>query len=186
MKTVPRHAALVNIMTEDMGSGSSAPEIAPEQLSASVRRAVDLLLREGIPYSLRKLPGPNLPSEEIALACGTELQAIVRVLLYKGKTSKKPVLLLASATTVVNERLLAELVGEVLEKSDPAFALRITGYTQNAMPPAGHYTRVPIMLDDHITRLARFWCHAGEPDVMMSAPTMTLARAIAARVVRVS
>ncbi|CAN1538951.1 EbsC Uncharacterized conserved protein [Rhabdaerophilaceae bacterium] len=172
--------------TDESDPNQFASEPAQELHTPAVKRALTLLLREGIPYNLRKLAADDLSHEAKAAACNTDLTAITRVLLYKGKTSKKPVILMSSAASAVNERTLAELVGEVLEKADAAFAERIAGFALNAMPPSGHLQRIPILMDESLIRLGRIWFQAGEIDIMMTAPTYSLARALAARIIKVN
>jgi prolyl-tRNA editing enzyme YbaK/EbsC (Cys-tRNA(Pro) deacylase) len=109
---------------------------------------------------------------------------VIRATLYRGLTTNKPVLVLASGATAVSERALALLVGEVLVKADPINTERVTGFAPEALPPIGLFARVPIMMDEELARFGRTWCMAGAPDLVMSVPTTILARAIAARMVK--
>lgn len=161
-----------------------ATEVSLEDIPAAVKRVVDMAMRDGIPYSLRRLPAANLAPEQIAESCGTELPLIGRAVLYRGLTTRKPVMVLSSAATPVSERALAVLVGEVLVKADPVNAERVTGFSPDALPPIGLFSRVPIMMDKELARFGRIWCMAGAPDLVMSVPTTILARTIAARLVK--
>lgn len=161
-----------------------ATEVSLEDIPAAAKRVVEMAMRDGIPYSLRRLPAADLTPEQIAESCGTELPLIGRATLYRGLATKKPVLVLSSAATSVSERTLAHLVGEVLVKSDPANTERLTGFPAEALPPLGLYARVPIMMDEELARFGRIWCIAGAPDLIMTVPTTILARAIAARMVK--
>ncbi|MBN8534107.1 MAG: hypothetical protein J0L51_08440 [Rhizobiales bacterium] len=161
-----------------------ATETSLEDIPAAAKRVVEMAMRDGIPYSLRRLPAANLPPEQIAESCGTELPLIARATLYRGLATKKPVMVLSSAATAVSERTLAHLVGEVLVKADPASTERVTGFSSEALPPIGLYSRLPIMMDEELARFGRIWCMAGAADLVMSVPTTVLARAIAARLVK--
>lgn len=161
-----------------------ATEISLEVIPASAKRVVEMAMRDGIPYSLRRLPQANLSPAQIAESCGTELPFVIKATLYRGQTTKKPVMVLSSAATAVSERVLAQLVGEVLVKSDRVNTERVTGFSPEALPPIGLFARVPIMMDEELIRFGRTWCMAGAPDLVMSVPTTILARAIAARMVK--
>ncbi|MGL5447154.1 MAG: aminoacyl-tRNA deacylase [Rhabdaerophilum sp.] len=168
-------------ITSEIGQ---ATEISLDDIPAAAKRVVEMAMRDGIPYSLRRLPAANLSPELIAESCGTELPLVARTTLYRGLTTKKPVLIISSATTLVNARTLAQLVGEVLVKADAASVERVTGFAPDALPPIGLVSRVPIMMDDALIRFGRIWCMAGAPDLVMTSPTTTLARAIAARMAK--
>jgi prolyl-tRNA editing enzyme YbaK/EbsC (Cys-tRNA(Pro) deacylase) len=159
-------------------------EISLDRVPPSVKRVVELAMREGIPYSLRQLPGRNLSPGDIAESCGVELDQLAQSILLRGKATKKPMLLLASATTPMNERALAQIVGEVVKPATQDDVRRTTGFDPSSMPPLGHANRLPILMDQQLGRFARIWCMAGEPDLIMSVPTMVLARVIAARTIK--
>lgn len=161
-----------------------ATEISLEDIPASAKRVVEMAMRDGIPYSLRRLPEAGMSLEQIAESCGTELSVVIRATLYRGQATKKPVMVLSSGATLVSERILAQLVGEVLVKADRINTERVTGFAPEALPPIGLFARVPIMMDEALAHFGRTWCMAGAPDLVMSVPTTVLARAIAARMVR--
>lgn len=174
---------------ESMNMGAmrvpTASEVTLEELPATIRRVVDTAMRGGIPYSLRRLPPEATDPESIAASCGTEPAALVRCLVFRGKATKKPLLLLASAATVINERALSQTVGEVQEKLDDAATQRITGFAPAALPPFSLAQRLPIIMDETLVGFGRIWCMAGSPELIMSVPTAILTRAIAARIARI-
>lgn len=178
-------ARQTDFMGMDATQVPAATEVVLEELPISIRRVVDTAMRGGIPYSLRRLPPEATDAETIAAACGTEPAAIVRCLVYRGKTSRKAMLVLASAQTQVSERALSQTVGEVLEKADAAMTEKITGFAPAGLPPFSLAVRLPIVMDETLVGLGRIWCMAGSPDLIMSVPTMILTRAIAARIAKI-
>jgi prolyl-tRNA editing enzyme YbaK/EbsC (Cys-tRNA(Pro) deacylase) len=175
-------------LEEDKGENAKnmpeATEISLDRVPASVKRVVELAMREGIPYSLRLLPGRNLSPAEIAQSCGVDLEPLAQSIVLKGKTTKKPMVLIASAATKMNERALAQIVGEVVTSASAEETMRVAGFDAASMPPLGHANRLPILMDQTLGKFARIWCMAGEPDLIMSVPTMVLARVIAARMIK--
>lgn len=165
---------------------SAIAERERQDAPPAVRRALEAYNRLGIPYSLSKLDfAPSTP-EALAEALATEIDYIILSTMYRGKTTRKPVLLLHSAATRVSDKLLCQLVGENLQRADNDFVMRHTGFTADGLPPVAHLNRVPLILDSSPTRLPRVWCNAGEPGYYVSTPTLMLARAISARLVRLS
>ena len=153
------------------------------EIPASARKVIDAATRLGIPFELRLMAASTRTAEEAAAACDTTVDRIVKSLVFKGKTTKKPVLILVSGKNRVNEKAMASLVGEVLERADAEFARKVTGYAIGGIPPLGLANRVPVLMDDSLIRFARVWCAAGTPNAVMQVPTLVLARAISARLV---
>lgn len=178
-------AKQADMATMDATPVPAAAEVTLEELPAAIRRVIDTAMRAGIPYSLRRLPAEAVDPETIAASCGTEPGALMRCVLYRGKATKKPMLVLASAKTPVSERALAQLVGEVQEKADATTTERVTGFAPAGLPPFALTTRLPIVMDELLVRLGRIWCMAGSADLIMSVPTHVLTRAIAARIAKI-
>lgn len=182
-------SAAQKILSEPAPLAESDPAIIESEMRDAphtVRRALEAYNRLGIPYSLSKLDSAPSTPEALAEALATEIDYIVLSTMYRGKATRKPVLLLHSAATRVSDKLLCQLVGENVQRADGDFIMRQTGFTADGLPPVAHLNRVPLILDSSLTRLARVWCNAGEPGYYVSTPTLVLARAISARLVRLS
>lgn len=152
--------------------------------SPATRRVLAALYREAIPYTLKLLDAHVRTPEEIAEALDCDVDFIVLCTLFRGKATKKPFLLLHSAAMPINEKILGALVGENLARADADYVTRMTGYPPGSVPPIGIANRVPVMLDSSVMRFARVWVPAGSPGAIVSVPTMVIARAISARIVR--
>lgn len=157
----------------------------PANAPAATRRVLDTLTRAGVAFSLKLFPPKDYTPEELAGLCGCEINFIVLNTVLRGKASKKPYLFMHSAATKLYERAIGNMVGENLQRAEPEFAQRLTGYPVNAIPPVGHMNRTPVLIDGTLMRFPRIWCSAGVSNAMVSVPTMILARALAARIVRV-
>lgn len=158
----------------------------PSAAPPPAQRTCELFDRIGLPYVLRVLEHPASTPEDVATALGTEPDYLVLSTLFRGKATRKPVLLLHSAITRISDKVLSQLVGENIQRADAEFIHRYTGFTQDCVPPAGHLNRVPLIMDSTITRLARVWCNAGAPGCYALVPTLILARVCSARLVRLS
>ncbi len=160
-------------------AGADAADAPP-----ATQRVLEALTRYGIPFSLKLLPAPAQTPEDIAEACDCDVNFIVQSTVYRGKTTKKPFMLLYSAASKVSDKAIGIIVGENLQRADADFTLRLTGFNLGVVPPLAHSNRIPVMLDSSLTRFARIWCPAGAPEAIVSVPTLVLARAISARLVR--
>lgn len=156
----------------------------PSVSSAATQRVLAAMERSAIPAALKMLPPEVRTPEQIADFCDCEINYIVLSTVFRGKTTKKPMMLLHSAASAISEKLIGQLVGENLQRADADFVTRLTGYAIGAVPPIGLMNRFPVMFDGSLMRFARVWCTSGAPDAVISVPTQVLVRAIAARVVR--
>ena len=175
-----------SVATKLESTAPAAPTHAADasQLPIACKRVIELLGRAGVPFSVKLLPARNYTTEELAERCSCDINAIAKTTVYRGKTSKKPYLLMHTASTRVDERILSSLVGENVQRAEPEFVQRLTGYPVNAIPPAGHANRTPVLMDSRLLRFGKIWCPGGMPNVVLSVATLVLARAIAARLVR--
>lgn len=151
--------------------------------SAATRRVLEAMARVALPYELKRLPPQLQSDEEIAEFCDCDVNFLAKATILRGKTTKKPVLLIYSAASKLSEKQVGNLVGENLQRADADFVRRFTGYPIESVPPLAHLNRVPVLLDSALMRFARIWVPSGSPDAICSVPTLVLARAISARVV---
>lgn len=163
----------------DFPAGANAAD-AP----AAVQRVLDAMERAAIPFTLKQLPAELTEPEDLAEACDCDPNFIVQSLLLRGKTTKRPFLLLHSAASKVSDKLLGTIVGENLQRADAEYALRLTGFPIQNVPPMPHLNRIPVMLDGSLMRFARVFCPVGAPGYLASVPTLVLARAVSARIIR--
>lgn len=105
-------------------------------------------------------------AQEAADAIGCTVGQIAKSLIFKGKTSQKPILIIASGTNRVNEKLVKEYVGEKLEKADADFVLEHTGFAIGGVPPVGHITSINTFIDEDLMQYDEIWAAAGTPNAV--------------------
>ncbi len=89
---------------------------------------------------------PTVPAAAAAL--GVSPAQIIKSLLFMIRD--QPVLVIASGETLVDRGALAVRFGtgkKQIKLADPDTVLRLTGYPAGGVPPFGHRTRVPVLLD---------------------------------------
>src|SRR5689334_4054693 len=90
-------------------------------LSPSAKRVQDALRGFGVDCHVKELAESTRTAMEAADAVGCDVGQIVKSLVFRGKSSGEVVFVVASGANRVNEKALAGIVGEKIEKADPDF-----------------------------------------------------------------
>jgi prolyl-tRNA editing enzyme YbaK/EbsC (Cys-tRNA(Pro) deacylase) len=99
---------------------------------------------------------------EAAAAAGCELGAIVKSLLFI--IDNQPMLVLVAGDRMADQRQLAVRFGVGKKKvklADADNVLRVTGYQVGSVPPIGHPSRLPTLIDASLGRFETLWAAAG-------------------------
>src|SRR5512147_2777018 len=91
------------------------------ELSASAQKVQAALRELGLDLQVVELPGSTRTAVEAAQAVGCQVGQIVKSLVFKGKRSEQPILVVASGANRVNEKMIETLIGEPLGKADADF-----------------------------------------------------------------
>ena len=132
-------------------------------LSASAQKVQDALSARGMTLQVVELPGSTRTAQEAAQAIGCDVGQIVKSLVFKGKRSGKPVLVIASGSNRVDERKIEALIGEPLGKADADFVRQQTGFVIGGVPPVGHSQPLLTYVDADLLEYAEIWAAAGTP-----------------------
>jgi prolyl-tRNA editing enzyme YbaK/EbsC (Cys-tRNA(Pro) deacylase) len=139
----------------------------------------------GLALDIKLHEVPTRTAEEAAAACACDVAQIVKSLVFRGKTSGKPYLLLVSGANRVNERGVAAHLGEKLERPDAAFVREATGYAIGGIPPLGHTAPLATYLDENLLAFPTVWAAAGTPNTVFEIAPAALAQAVGARQISV-
>jgi prolyl-tRNA editing enzyme YbaK/EbsC (Cys-tRNA(Pro) deacylase) len=157
-----------------------------DDLPRSSRRVRDALLALELPAEIVRLADSTRTAPEAAAAVGCELGAIVKSLVFRGLSSGDPLLVLVSGDNRADETLVAATVGEDVERPDAAYVRSVTGYSIGGIPPVGHPTPVPTLLDEDLLRFDTVWAAAGNPHAVFPIDPRVLAEATGARITRLA
>ena len=105
-------------------------------------------------------------SQEAADSIGCTVGQIAKSLIFKGKISGKPILIIASGANRVNEKKVKEYTGEKLEKADAEFVLEHTGFAIGGVPPVGHKYPIDTYIDEDLMQYEEIWAAAGNPNAV--------------------
>jgi prolyl-tRNA editing enzyme YbaK/EbsC (Cys-tRNA(Pro) deacylase) len=132
-------------------------------LSTSARKVQQALQALGLDLQVVELPGSTRTAVEAAQAVGCQVGQIVKSLVFKGKRSQRPILVVASGQNRVDERLVEALIGEPLGKADADFVRQHTGFVIGGVPPVGHTQPLETYIDEDLLQYDEIWAAAGTP-----------------------
>lgn len=139
----------------------------------------------GLALTVRLMPDTTRTAEEAARACGCAVGQIVKSLVFRGKASGRAYLLLVSGANRVNEKAVAGILGEAIERPDAAFVREATGFAIGGIPPLGHATPLVPYLDTDLLQYETVWAAAGTPNAVFAADPKRLAQATGAQTISV-
>jgi len=154
-------------------------------LSPSAQKIQDLLNSLGYNLSVIEHAESTRTAQEAADRAGCELGQIVKSLIFKGKTSNKPILVLTSGANRVDEKRIREYAGESIGKADADFVRAVTGYAIGGVPPVGHIQKLETYIDEDFLQYQTIWAAAGTPNAIFELPTVVLQKITDGKIVRV-
>jgi prolyl-tRNA editing enzyme YbaK/EbsC (Cys-tRNA(Pro) deacylase) len=132
-------------------------------LRGSALRVRDLLRASGHSGEVVEFAESTRTSAEAAAAVGCSVGQIAKSLIFRAEPSGRPVLVIASGTNRVKEKLVAERLGETLARADAEFVRDKTGFAIGGVPPIGHRVPPVTFIDRDLMRYAEIWAAAGTP-----------------------
>ena len=154
-------------------------------LSPTAQRVQDLLAARGFACNVIEFAESTRTSQEAADRAGCSLGQITKSLIFKGKTSGKPILVLTSGANRVDEKRLGELAGEAVTRPDADFVRNVTGFAIGGVPPIGHAQPMETYLDEDLMQYATIWAAAGTANAIFELTPKQLAEMSGGKVVRV-
>jgi len=154
-------------------------------LKEAAQRVEDGARVLGLAITVREMPRSTRTAEEAARACGCGVGQIVKSLVFRGKTSGRPYLLLVSGANRVNEKVAAATIGEALVRPDAQYVRDVTGFAIGGIPPVAHATKLATYIDRDLLQHDEVWAAAGTPESVFSVCPRMLAEKAGATVIAV-
>lgn len=126
-------------------------------------------------------------SEEAAAAAGCELGQIAKSLCFS--VADQPILVIAAGDQRVDTRKIAQMyeVGrKKVRMTDAESTIAITGYAPGGVPPLGLASKIPIYVDQTLSRFDLIYGAAGAPNAIFPVPFDVLVEATGGQVVDIS
>jgi prolyl-tRNA editing enzyme YbaK/EbsC (Cys-tRNA(Pro) deacylase) len=155
------------------------------ELSPSAARVAAAARDLGLAVDVIEHEATTRTAEDAAAACGCAVGQIVKSLIFRGRTTKKPYLLLVSGSNRVDEKAVAASIGEALKRTDADDVRTLTGYAIGGVPPLGHAQPLTVYLDRDLLAFPTVWAAAGTPNAVFEVAPRALAEATGAEVIAV-
>jgi len=151
-------------------------------LSPSVQKVQDALKALGFSIQIVEFQATTRTSVEAAQAVGCRVEQIAKSLVFQGKQTNRPILVIASGPNRVNETRMAELTSEPIGKADANFVRQHTGFAIGGVPPIGHIEKLEIFIDEDLLQYDEIWAAAGSPHAVFKLTPSDLIKMTGGRV----
>jgi prolyl-tRNA editing enzyme YbaK/EbsC (Cys-tRNA(Pro) deacylase) len=126
------------------------------------------LAARGLVVEVQVLPESTRTAAEAAAACGCEVGQIVKSLVFV--VDGGPTMVLCSG-----DRRVTAVDGRPASADE---AREATGFAIGGIPPLGHDTELPTIVDESLRRFDRVWCAAGTPHAVFETGVAELLSAL--------
>jgi Cys-tRNA(Pro) deacylase len=154
-------------------------------LSPSAQKVQDALRALGFDLTVIEHAESTRTAQEAAERVGVTLGQIVKSLIFKGKATGKPILVLTSGANRVDEKRIKSYAGEKIERADADFVRGMTGYAIGGVPPIAHAKQMETYLDEDLLQYDVIWAAAGTPKAVFELTPDELQKMTAGKVVQV-
>jgi len=137
-----------------------------QQLSTSAQKVQDALAGHGIGLQVVEMPASTRTAADAAAALDCEVAQIAKSLIFRARSSDRPVLVVACGVNRVDEKKVAALIGEAMGKADADFVRARTGFVIGGVPPVGHAEALTTLIDADLLTFDEIWAAAGTPNAV--------------------
>jgi Cys-tRNA(Pro) deacylase len=144
----------------------------------SAQKVADAAQVLGLDVEIVEFEQTTRSAQDAADTIGCRVAQIVKSLLFV--VDGQPVMALVSGTNRLDERKLAALRGvgrKKVKRADADTAKAVTGFSIGGVPPFGHQSRLPVYVDQDLTRFEVVWAAAGTPFAVFAITPDELVRA---------
>lgn len=128
-------------------------------LASAQRAGIDVeLVRPGVPM-------PTVPLA--ATAIGTKPEQILKTLLFEDRAGRFVVAIACGTGKIDRARLAAVADLDRPKLAKPETVLAVTGYPAGGVPPIGHVTTLPVVIDARVATLDVAFGGGGVDDVLL-------------------
>lgn len=150
-----------------------------------VRRVQEALAAVGGGHTIVALEQSARTSAEAARAVGCRVDQIAKSLVFRGATTQRAVLVIASGVNRVDEAKVACLIDESIARADAEFVRARTGFAIGGVAPVAHAEPLTIVIDEDLLKWPEIWAAAGHPNAVFRLTPADLVRMTGGRVASV-
>lgn len=157
----------------------------PSTSIPGVQKVQETLKELGFSNEVIGLQCSTRTAAEAAQAVGCRVEQIAKSIVFKGKNSLKPILVIASGPNRVNEKKIAEFTSEPLGKAEADYVRKHTGFVIGGVPPIGHLEKPEIFIDEDLLQYEEIWAAAGTPNAVFKLTPSDLIKMTGGRIVSI-
>jgi len=150
-----------------------------------VQKVQDALKALGFSNQVLELQTTTRTSTDAAQAVGCRVEQIAKSIVFRGKQTDKPILVITSGPNRVNEKRIEESISEPLGKADADYVRKRTGFVIGGVPPIAHLEKPEIFIDEDLVKYEEIWAAAGSPNAVFKLTPSELIKMTAGRVMPV-
>lgn len=155
-------------------------------LSQSAMKVQQILNAYGLQLEVVELPTSTRTAQEAAQAIGCLVGQIAKSIIFQSLKSHQPVLVIASGSNRVSEKVIEGLIGESVGKADADFVRQHTGFVIGGVPPVGHTEQLRTFIDLDLLSYPEIWAAAGTPQAVFRLTPDDLIRITDGKVIQVT
>lgn len=149
-------------------------------MKPAVERVVAALRAHGLDPRIVEFAESTRTAEDAARTVGTSVGQIVKSLVFVA--AGEPVLALVSGANRVDTDRLGALLGAEISRANAALVRSATSFAIGGVPPIGHTTALPVLMDADLLQYQIVYAAAGTPNDVFAIDPATLAAITGARV----
>jgi prolyl-tRNA editing enzyme YbaK/EbsC (Cys-tRNA(Pro) deacylase) len=154
-------------------------------LSPGAQKVQDILKGLGFSNTVVELKSTTRTSAEAAQAVGCRVEQIAKSIVFQGKHTHRPILVIASGPNRVNEKRIEEFISEPLGKADADYVREKTGFVIGGVAPIGHLEKLEIFIDEDLLQYEEIWAAAGSPNAVFQLTPSDLIKMTGGRVISI-
>ncbi len=137
-------------------------------LSSSAQKVQDALVLLGSRAQVVEHENAGHTAADAALLLRCDIAQIAKSIIFRSATSGKSVLVITSGANRVDEKKVADILGDKLAKADAAFVREQTGFAIGGVPPLAHTNPGAILLDQDLLKFHQVFPAGGTPHAMFA------------------
>ena len=154
-------------------------------LSRRAQRVQSAFFEQGIDCDILELTESTATAEQAAEAVGCQVGQIVKSLVFRGKESGEPFLLLVSGSNRVDTKKVAAVAAEAVKMAPPEYVRRKTGFAVGGVPPVGHLEALKTFVDEDLFQFDDLWAAAGTSHALFKLSPQDLVQVTQGQVISV-
>ena len=132
-------------------------------LPASAERVQRALEAAGVVAQVIELAVAARTAQQAADALNIAVGQIAKSLIFRTSITGRAVLVIAAGDRRVDEQRIARLVGEPIERAEPAFVRDRSGFAIGGVAPIAHARPMVTFIDASLRRFSTVWAAGGTP-----------------------